>query len=47
MNPVTVTWANPKPDEVWRVYIGDKIKVREMNSGIVQVATGGSDWKDA
>lgn len=42
-----VVYAKPKSGEVWRVYIGGKVKVRELNSGIIQVATGGSDWSEA
>jgi hypothetical protein len=42
--PVAVVWANPKPEEVWRAYIGGKIKVRELNSGTIQVAVGDKEW---
>lgn len=42
-----IAWANPAPTEVFRVYVGDKIAVRELNSGIVQIKTGDGDWRDA
>jgi hypothetical protein len=49
--PVTsrpeVVYAKPKSGEVWRVYIGGKIKVRELNSGAIEVATGDNDWSEA
>jgi hypothetical protein len=39
-----IAHATPRPEEVWRVYLNGKIKVRELNSGIVQVAVGDKDW---
>lgn len=40
----TIVFAHPKPEEVWRAYVGDKVKIRELNSGIVQVAADDGDW---
>lgn len=42
-----VAWANPKPDEEWRCYLDGVIKVRRLNSGIVQIAVEGEGWRDA
>ena len=42
-----VAWANPKPHEDWRFYVDGAIKVRMLTSGVVQVATGEEDWRDA
>ncbi len=42
-----VVYAKPRPGEVWRVYIGGKVKVRELNSGTIEVATGDRDWSEA
>lgn len=44
---IIVAWANPAPHEEWRCYIDGAIKVRKLNSGIIQVATGYDDWRDA
>lgn len=43
----TIVWAKPRPEEVWRAYIAQKIKVRELNSGQIQIATNDEDWRDA
>lgn len=44
---VPIVWATPRADEVWRVYIGGKIKVRELNSGRVEVATEeNEEWRE-
>ncbi len=41
-----VAFARPKSDEEYRVYIGGDIKVRKMNSGVIQIATEHSDWME-
>ena len=48
MNPEVpeVYFAPARAEEVWRMYVGDKIKVRELNSGTIQVAVGYGDWQD-
>lgn len=44
----TVTWARPRDARVaWQAYLSDKIKVRELHSGVVQYATDDGDWQDA
>lgn len=43
----TIAWASPRPDEVFRAYVGDKLKVRELNDGTVQYAVSDGDWVDA
>lgn len=45
--PPTAAWATPKAHEAWRVYLDGAIKVRKLNSGVIQVATGDDEWKDA
>lgn len=44
---VIVAWANPAPHEEWRAYIDGSVKVRKLNNGKIQVATGYDDWRDA
>lgn len=44
---IIVAWANPKPEEEWRCYVDGAIKVRKLNSGVIQVATGYDDWRNA
>ncbi len=45
---VVATWAKPRDSRVvWQVYLDGAIKVRRLNSGVVQVASGDSDWADA
>lgn len=47
-NTPTVAWAKPADARVaWQAYLSDKIKVRELNSGVVQYAVGDGDWADA
>jgi len=41
-----IRYAKPKSDEVYRLYIGGDIKVRKMNSGVMQIATEGNDWME-
>lgn len=44
----TIAWANPQDTRVaWQFYADGVIKVRQLNSGIVQYAVGDSDWLDA
>lgn len=44
----TIAWAKPNDRRVaWQAYVGDKIKIRELNDGTVQYATGESEWEDA
>lgn len=43
-----VTWAHPLDKRVEaQFYAFGKIKVRLLNNGIVQYATGEEDWRDA
>lgn len=43
----TIAQAKPRDSRVaWQLYI-NKIAVRELNSGIVQIKTGDGDWRDA
>jgi len=44
---VIVAWANPAQHEEWRCYIDGAVKVRKLNSGEIQVATGYEEWKSA
>lgn len=44
---IIVAWANPKPEEEWRCYIDGAVKVRKLNNGEIQVATGYDGWKAA
>ena len=46
MSSPVVVWATPLKHEAWRCYIGEKIKVRELNTGIVQVAGLDGDWEE-
>lgn len=41
-----IVWANPAPHEAWRAYINGVVKVRQLNSGIVQAAGLDGEWKD-
>lgn len=41
-----ITYANPKPEEAYRFYLSDKVAIRELNSGIVQIKTGYGDWQE-
>lgn len=44
----TVAWAKPADARVaWQVYLNGAIKVRQLNSGVVQFATGENEWEDA
>jgi hypothetical protein len=39
--------ARPKDARVaWQVYLDGAIKVRRLNSGVVEIATGDADWKE-
>lgn len=41
-------WATPRTEEAWRVYLDGAIKVRQLNSGVVQYAVGDNiEWRDA
>jgi hypothetical protein len=43
-----IAWAKPADVRVaWQAYVNGVIKVRQLNSGVVQVATGDQDWRDA
>lgn len=44
---IIVAWANPAPHEEWRCYIDGAIKVRKLNNGEIQVATGYEEWRAA
>lgn len=44
---IIVSWANPRAEEEWRCYIDGAVKVRKLNSGEIQVATGYDDWRSA
>ena len=44
-NRPVIRFAKPRPEEVWRAYINGKIKIRELNSGLMQVAVDDGDWK--
>lgn len=48
MEGPVIAWAKPSDVRVaWQFYVDGAIKVRQLNSGIVQVATGDQDWRDA
>lgn len=39
-----LAFATPKAEEVYRFYLNEKIAVRELNNGIVQVKGYEGDW---
>lgn len=39
-----LAFATPKAEEVYRFYLNQKIAVRELNNGIVQVKGYEGDW---
>lgn len=42
----TIAQAKPLDTRVaWQLYI-EKIAVRELNSGLIQIKTGDGDWRD-
>lgn len=44
----TIAWARPSDARVtWQFYADGLIKVRQLNSGVVQVATDDEEWRDA
>ena len=43
-----VNIARPDDSRVdWQVYIADAIKVRQLNSGVVEYAVDDGDWTEA
>jgi hypothetical protein len=48
MSNPSIAVARPNDRRVeWQVYLGGTIKVRQLNSGEVQIATGDGDWRAA
>lgn len=44
----TIAVARPNDKRVaWQVYLDGAIKVRRLNSGIIEVATDDGDWRAA
>lgn len=50
MSNIFVNWQNTAPEVAWSAYIGENgeadVRIRKLNSGTVQVATGDNEWKD-
>lgn len=46
-NIPTITLCSPKLEEQYRLYVDEHLKVRVLNSGIVQVAGAEeTEWRD-
>lgn len=48
MAEIEIAVAHPADTRVdWQVYIDGAVKVRRLNSGVIEVATGTDDWMEA
>lgn len=47
---IFIAWVNPPKEVAWNAYIGEAgvadVKIRKLNSGVIEVAIGDEDWRE-